>query len=74
MTKTDYETYSKQEDWELLGYTQAVEHDPRRHAALHILEMRRTQRAVQFSARAAMWAAIAAIGTLLVSVVGLFHH
>jgi hypothetical protein len=73
MNKEDYELYVKQEDWELLRYTQAVEHDPRRHAALHILEMRRTQRAAALSARAAMWAAVAAIGSLIVSIVNLFH-
>jgi hypothetical protein len=71
MKKEDYETWMKQEDWELLGYTQAVEHDPRRHAALHILEMRRTLQAVEQSARAAKWAAVAAIGSLIVSLIQL---
>ena len=74
MKKEDYESYTKQEDWELFGYMQSVETDPRRHAAIHILEMRRMQRAAaaaERSAQAARWAAVAAIVSAIATIIGL---
>jgi hypothetical protein len=49
----------------------------RKHAALHILEMRRAEplrRAANSSARAAVWAAVAAFISAIAAVISLFHH
>lgn len=53
------------------------EHSPKRHAAMHILEIRRTEplrRAAQQSADAARWAMIAAFLSAIAAFIALLRH
>jgi len=77
MDKAKYEKLSKMQDHELFEWARFGEAATDGLAARHILEMRRIQRAAAAadrSAHAAMWAAIAAFGSLAVAIIGLLRH
>lgn len=76
MIKEDYDNYSSMEDWQLLGFAGDADHSSRKAAMLHILEMRRTQRAAlaaEKSATAAKWSAVAAFLAVIVTAISLFR-
>ena len=75
MKKEDYDHWSKMKDWEVLEFCAGTEHDPRTHAARHIMEIRRAERsakASEKSAIAARWSAIAAFISAIVAIIVLF--
>jgi hypothetical protein len=72
--KEDYESWSKMADWEVLEFCAGTEHDARTHAARHIMEIRRSERAAKASERAAAaarWSAVAAFISAIVAIVAL---
>ena len=75
MKKEDYQHWSKMEDWEVLEFCAGTDHDARTHAARHIMEIRRSDRAAKASERAAIaarWSAVAALISAIVALVVLF--
>jgi hypothetical protein len=76
MTKDEYDKFSAMEDWQLLGFSGDHDNSSRKASMMHILEMRRTQKAAlaaEKSAVAAKWAAVAAFLSVIVAVVALFR-
>jgi hypothetical protein len=64
-------------DEKLFEFFTELEHSQKRHAAMHILEIRRTEplrRAAEQSANAARWAMIAAFLSAIAAFIALFHH
>ena len=74
MTEQEYKEYDSWPDWKLLEIVTERDGSQRKHLAAHLLELRRTQRVAMHSAHAAKWAAVAAIGSLIVSIISLFRH
>lgn len=75
MNIPDYERYMAMSDRELIGFLPENEGSERKHAAHHILELRRAERAAKASEQAAVaarWSAIAAFLSVLVAVAALF--
>lgn len=72
MKKEDYERWSELEDWQVLEFCAGTEHDPRTHAARHIMEIRRSERAAKAAERAAAAARWSAVAALISAVVAIF--
>lgn len=75
MKKEDYDGWREKKDWDVLEFCAGTEHDPRTHAARHIMEIRRAERTARASERAAAaarWSAIAAFISAVVATVAIF--
>lgn len=68
MEKTEWDSLEALADWQLMDFSTEKDNSQRKHAAMHILAMRRNramERVTMYSAIAAFFAAIAAFAQLL---------
>jgi hypothetical protein len=72
MTEKEFKEYEAMPDWKLFGFLSARDTSERKHVAIHLLELRRASaatKAAERSAHAAIWASVAAIASLLVTII-----